>query len=124
MTGLARLRERILSWVHTRNFSPLTETRKSLRSLGLVLDAKFEKQNEHGGEVEKIHPSNQAEVFPWEKFPARFLRYQLSSQTTRLCEHDEIFFKLSRDVLRSRRPGNPGQPGSFEEAVKTIKQKT
>ena len=41
----------VSSWVHMRNFSPLTDTRKGTRILELVLGAKFEKQNKCGGET-------------------------------------------------------------------------
>ena len=58
------------------------------------------------------------------KFPARLPRSRLEkprsrepSQPALSYEDVEIFLKGSRDVPRSRKPGQLGQPGSYEEAL-------
>ena len=38
----------------------------------------------------------------------------------RSCEHVDIFWEGSKDVSRSRKPAQPGQPGSYEEALKIL----
>ena len=48
VTWLSRLSGRILSRVHMRNFTPVTEMRKGAKILGTSYGAKFEKENKHG----------------------------------------------------------------------------
>ena len=65
------------------------------------------------------------------KFPSRLPRSRLEKQRSRQpsqpalsYEHVEIFLKGLRDVPRSRKPGQPGQPGSYEEALIQSKEKS
>ena len=58
------------------------------------------------------------------KFPARLPRSRLEkprsrepSQPALLYEHIENFTKDLEVKARSRKPGQPGQPGSYEEAL-------
>ena len=56
-----------------------------------------------------VHPGNRDEVFIWQKFPARLPRSRKPSQPALSYEHI--------GKARSRKPGQPGRPGSFEEAI-------
>ena len=68
-------------------------------------------------------------LFIW-RLSARFPRSRLEKRRSRQpsqpalsYEHVEIFLKGSRDVPRSRKPGQPGQPGSYEEALSHFLQR-
>ena len=50
------------------------------------------------------------------KFPARLPRSREPSQPALSYEHIENFYKGFRGEARSRKPSQPGQPGSYEEA--------
>ena len=77
-------------------------------------------------QLKLFRPGIRAGVFIWEefeKFPARLPRSRSQKPRSRLpgqpafsYEHIEIFVKSGG--ARSRKPSQPGQPGSYEEALK------
>ena len=70
--------------------------------------------------VRRIHPGNRDEVFIWQNFPRSRLEKTEISVTEPgrpLIWPHRKFYKGFRSKARSRKPGQPGQQGSYEEAL-------
>ena len=72
-----------------------------------------------------VHPGNRDDVFIWQNFQPAYRdlgwkkpRSREPSQPALSYEHIENFYKGFRGEARSRKPSQPGQPGSYEEALK------
>ena len=74
--------------------------------------------------LRRIHPGNRDEVFIWQNFPACLPRSRLEKTEISVTEPGRPliwphrkFYKGFRSKARSRKPGQPGQQGSYEEAL-------
>ena len=62
-----------------------------------------------------VHPCTRDEVFIWQNFQPAYREAREPSQPALAYEHiSRKFYKRIRGKARSRKPGQPGQPGLYE----------
>ena len=63
-----------------------------------------------------VHPGNRDEVFIWQNFQPACR--DLGNRASPPASYEHIK-NITKDLeARSRKPGHPGQPGSYEEALR------
>ena len=74
--------------------------------------------------LRRIHPGNRDEVFIWQNFSSPLTEIPVGKTEITVTElgrpliwTHRKFYKGFRVKARSRKPGQPGQPGSYEEAL-------
>ena len=74
--------------------------------------------------LRRIHPGNRDEVFIWKNFSSPLTEIPVGKTEITVTElgrpliwTHRKFYKGFRVKARSRKPGQPGQPGSYEEAL-------
>ena len=65
-----------------------------------------------------VHPGNRDEVFIWQNFEPGWKNRDLGNRASQPSHMNTTkILQRIKGEARSRKPGQPGQPGSYEEAL-------